>query len=78
MNKDIKYLTVLDFCARLTHNHEIELKALLHGLPPHLLQDGIDAHIAKVAAMALVSLTLWVGVLGFARLGHVAMAQTDL
>ena len=32
----------------LTHNHYVELKSLLHGLPPHLLQNGIYAHIAEV------------------------------
>ena len=57
----------------LTHNHDIELKALLHGLPPHLLQDGIDAHVAEVTAMGLLPLTLWVGVVGLGGLRHVAV-----
>ena len=63
---------------RRTDDHEVELKALLHGLPPHLLQDGVNAHVAKFAAMAFVPFHLQVGVVGFARLGHVAVAQTDL
>lgn len=63
---------------RRTDDHEVELEALLHGLPPHLLQDGVNAHVAKFAAMALVPLHLQVGGVGFARLGHVAVAQTDL
>lgn len=33
---------------QLTYDHDVELKALLHGLPSHLLQDGVDAHIAEV------------------------------
>lgn len=36
--------------SRLTYYHDVELKALFHGLPPHLLQDGIDAYVAKVHA----------------------------
>lgn len=67
-----------DFYVGLTHNHDIELKALLHGLPPHLFQDGIDAHIAEVAAMGFLPLNLWVGVVWFGRLRHVAVAQIDL
>lgn len=62
----------------LTHNHDVKLEALLHGLPPHLLQDGIDAHIAKVATVGLFPLDLEVVVVGFGRLGHVAVAQTHL
>lgn len=62
----------------LTHDHDVELEALLHGLPPHLLQDGIDAHIAKVASVGLLPLDLGVGVVGFGRLRHVAVAQTHL
>lgn len=34
----------------LTDDHDVELKALFHCLPPHLLQDGIDAHVAEVAS----------------------------
>lgn len=34
--------------ALLTHNHNVELKALLHCLSPHLLQNGVNAHIAEV------------------------------
>ena len=33
---------------QLTHDHDVEFEALLHGLLPHLLQDGVDAHIAEV------------------------------
>lgn len=63
----------------LTHDHDVELEALLHGLPPHLLQDGVDAHVAEVAAMALLPLSLGVGgVVGLGGLGHVAVAQVDL
>lgn len=62
-------------CVLLTHNHDIELKALFHGLPPHLLQDGIDAHIAGVADRGLLPLSLRLGLGGFR---HVAMAQIDL
>lgn len=62
----------------LTHNHNVELKALLHGLPPHLLQDGIDAHVAEVTAMGLLSFSLWVGRVRLGGLRHVAVAQIDL
>ncbi len=65
-------------CVRLTHNHDVELEALLHGLPPHLLQDGIDTHIAEVAAMGLLPLALWAGVVGLGGLRHVAVAEIDL
>lgn len=34
----------------LTHNHDVELEALLHGFPSHLLQDGVDPHVAKVCS----------------------------
>ena len=69
--------------ASLTHNHDVELKALLHGLPSHLLQDGVDAHVAEIGAM-LVPFALRrvgtglveVGRLG--RLGHVAVTRVDL
>lgn len=67
-----------DLYVRLTHNHEIEFKALLHSLPLHLLQDGIDAHIAKFAALGLLPLSRWVALVGFCRLGHVAVAEIDL
>lgn len=67
-----------DICVRLTYNHDVELEALLHGLPPHLLQDGIDAHIAEVTDIGLLPLTLWGGLLGFGGLRHVAVAQIDL
>lgn len=32
----------------LTHDHDVELEALLHGFPSHLLQDGIYPHVAEV------------------------------
>lgn len=38
----------------LTDHHDVELEALLHGLPAHLLQDGVDAHVAKVHGGLLV------------------------
>jgi len=65
-------------CLRLTHNHDVELEAQLHGLPPHLLQDGVDTHVAEIAAMVLLPLALWVGVVGLGGLRHVDVAQTDL
>lgn len=74
----LSFVLLLKAALRRTDNHEVELKALLHGLPPHLLQDGVNAHVAEFAAMAFVPLHLQVGVAGFARLGHVAVAQTDL
>lgn len=37
----------------LTHNHDVELEALLHGFPSHLLQDGIDPHVAKVCSWSV-------------------------
>ncbi len=52
----------------LTHYHDVELKALFHGLPPHLLQDGIDAHIAEVDA-GLLQAHGW-GHLWYDRLCH--------
>ena len=67
-----------DVSIGLTHDHDVELEALLHGLPPHLLQDGIDAHVAEVAAMGLVPLSLRVWMLGLGGIRHVAVAQTDL
>lgn len=36
---------------QLTHNHDVELEALLHGFPPQLLQDGVDAHVAKIRGL---------------------------
>lgn len=62
----------------LTHDHDVELEALLHGLPPHLFQDGINAHVAEVAAMGLLPLTLRGKVVGLGGLRHVAVAKTDL
>lgn len=69
---------VMQISARLTHNHDVELKALFHGLPPHLFEDGIDADVAEVAAMGLLPFPLWGGVLGLGVFRHVAVAQTDL
>ena len=50
----VLHMCVLLVCVHcstpLTDNHDVELKALFHGLPPHLLQDGIDAHVAEVAS----------------------------
>lgn len=40
--------------AVLTNHHDVELEALLHGLPAHLLQDGVDAHVAKVHGGLLI------------------------
>ena len=67
-----------DIRVRLTHDHDVELEALLHGLPPHLLQDGINAHVAEVIDIGLLPLTLRGGLLGFGGLRHVAVAQIDL
>lgn len=58
MRVEYDVLSEVRACERLTHDHDVELEALLHGLPPHLLQDGVDAHVAEVAAVALVSLAL--------------------
>ena len=63
---------------QLTNHHDVELKALLHGLPPHLLQDGVDANVAEVAGVAPLPLG---GRLGLVKLGgvrHVAVARIDL
>ena len=71
-------LNGFDVRVALTHNHDVKLKTLLHGLPPHLLQDGIDAHVAEVAAMGLLPLTLRTGVVGLGGLRHVAVAHIDV
>lgn len=34
-------------CVRLTNNHDVELKADLHGLASHLVQHCLNAHISK-------------------------------
>lgn len=38
----------------LTDHHDVELEALLHGLPAHLLQDGVDPHVAEVHGGLLI------------------------
>lgn len=37
----------------LTHDHDVELEALLHGFPSHLLQDGVYPHVAEVCRRLL-------------------------
>ena len=63
---------------RLTDHHDVELEALLHGLPPHLLQDGVDAHVAEVAGVAPLPLGGRVGLVKLGGVRHVAVARIDL
>lgn len=37
----------MDWASALTHNHDVEVKARLHGFLPHLLDDGVDSDVAQ-------------------------------
>ena len=67
-------------CENLTHDHDVELEALLHGFPPHLLQDGIDAHVAEIHARLVPTSHQGRGHLGHRHLRHgtAAVAGYDL
>lgn len=51
----INYFLIPNVCSSLTNNHDIKVKADLHGLVSHLVQHRLDAHISnQVGAVNVV------------------------
>ena len=59
----------------LTHDHDVEVKARLHGLLPHLLDDGVDADVAQQGPAAAAAAAAG-GPLGAPSLGETPTAMT--